>query len=100
MICICRDVTDLYLRLVSGSDVADGPAGLLFDALLLTAEQVTQAGQRLAAQDDLRLEVVPSGDVTDGPQSRADHTLLTVPGDGATAASVQNSPKDSGIDQV
>ena len=70
----------LDLLLGAGGDVGDGPAGLLLDTLLLAGlEQVQQAGQRAAVDDDLRLEVVSSDDVAHRTQRWHQHVAALVP---------------------
>ena len=51
---------------------------LFSDGLLRSGEELEQAGQRPAVDDDLGLDVVSGDDVADRPQRRADHTLLVV----------------------
>mmetsp|Transcript_17402 Transcript_17402/g.43072 ORF Transcript_17402/g.43072 Transcript_17402/m.43072 type:complete len:314 (-) Transcript_17402:912-1853(-) len=64
----------LDLVLVPGSDVRDGPARLLLDALLvLCREQRQQRRQRAAVDDDLGLVVVTGYDVAHRAQRRDEH---------------------------
>ena len=52
-------LTHLNLCLSASSDVRDGPASLLLYALLVAGlEQVEQARQRIAVDDDLGLRIV------------------------------------------
>ena len=70
----------LDLVLGASGDVGDGPAGLLLDALLLRGlEQVQEAGEGAAADDDLGLHVVPRHDVPHGPQRRHQHVAALMP---------------------
>ena len=87
----------LDLVLGASSDVGDGPAGLLLDALLLRSlEQVQEAGEGAAADDDLGLHVVPSHDVAHRPQRRHQHVAALMPARAAQAPSQAAPPSAAG----
>ena len=65
-----------YLNLLgrASSDVGDSPAGLFLDALFVAGlQQVEQAGQGCAIDDDLSLKVITSHNVAHCPQSWNQH---------------------------
>lgn len=69
-----REGAYAHLLLGASRDVGDGPAGLLLDALLVAGgEQVQQARQGAAVDDDLRLKVVARHNVAHCPQRRHQH---------------------------
>jgi len=74
-----RKVFDLYLLLVSGRDVGNGPTGLFADGLLGRGEQVVETGKRRAVEHHLRLRVVPRHNVAHGSQRGRNHVVLIVP---------------------
>jgi len=70
---------DLYLLLVSGRDVGNGPTGLFADGLLGRGEQVVETGKRRAVEHHLRLRVVPRHNVAHGSERGRNHVVLIVP---------------------
>jgi len=58
----------LDLSGVASSNVADGPASLLADAILSGAQKGEQSGKSTAVDDDLGLDVVSSDDVANGTE--------------------------------
>ena len=54
-------------------DVGDGPAGLLLDRLFGVLEQARKAGDNLAVQDNLCLDIIARDNVADRSQSWRDN---------------------------
>ncbi len=70
----------LNLFLGASSDVANGPACFLFDALLVTGgEQVEQAWEGIAIDHHLGLQIIPRDNVADRAKGRDQHGCGLMP---------------------
>ena len=85
-----NDGLDLHRR--TGSDVGDGPASLLADAIFRRGEKAEKSGQGAGGDDDLGLEIVTGDDVTDAAKSRGLNSSRGV------HKEVDETTADSGLD--